>query len=376
MRMRGVKAALGRRAEARLAVVLLFPACWTFAAQGAPTAAAPVHSERARPRRFFADGSFWNQPLPRNPEIDPKSAYYISLLERDPSGKNFGINLTQYAIPVFEVDETTPRVVVKHHYLSDAEKAVWQTDRTTFGHGRDFDAAPVPIPEAAAPDPASDMHLALVDWKRMTAWDMWGVHRLPDGSWESNTGMKYRLDGPGVFDPSEFAVEDGESIHFHGPGRAAGVPIIAGLIMYDEVAAGEIAHKIACATHFNAYKESTFPAVWTDGHYPGGIPEGAVLQLDPSLDLSRFDLLPGERVVARALQVYGMVNVDNAGGSPLYGENLNHDPRGRSWKGILREWDGGIVSIPLSCFRVLKIGPVVHRGDGRLLTRDPAKLAF
>ncbi len=363
-------------ADATFAVVLAVLACSTFAAHGASIAAAPAHSEPAKPRRFFADDSFWNQPLPTNPDVDPRSDHYISLLERDPSGKNFGINLTQYAIPVFEVDETTPRVVVRHHSLSDAEKVVWKTDRTTFGHGRDFDAALVPIPEAAAPDPGSDMHLALVDWKGMTAWDMWAAHKLPDGSWESNTGMKYRLDGPGVFDPSEFAVKDGESIHFHGPGRAAGVPIIAGLILYDEVASGEIAHKIACATHFNAHKEFTFPAVWTDGHYPGGIPAGAVIQLDPSLDLSRFDLLPGERVVARALQVYGMVNVDNAGGSPLYGENLNHDPRGRLWKGVLREWDGGIVSIPLRYFRVLKIGRVTHKGDSRLLTRDPGKLAF
>jgi hypothetical protein len=203
----------------------------------------------------------------------------------------------------------------------------------------------------------------------MTAWDMWAARKLPDGSWESNTGMKYRLDGPGVFDPSEFSAKDGESIHFHGPGRAAGVPIIAGLILYDEVKTGEIAHKIACATRFNAYKEFTFPATWTDGHYPGGIPEGAVLQLDPALDLSQFDLLPGERVVARALQKYGMVNVDNAGGSPLYGENLNHDPMGRSWNGLLREWDGGIVSIPLKHYRVLRIGNVIRKGDAKHLTR-------
>ncbi len=373
--MRGIRAGLGRSAGATFVVVVVFLGWWTAVAHGVSTTGRGP-SEAARPRRFFADSSFWNQPLPRNPEIDPKSEHYISLLERDPSGKNFGINLTQYAIPVFEVNETTPRVVVRRHYLSDAEKREWKTARATFGHGREFDAGPVPIPEAAAPDPASDMHLALVDWKAMTAWDMWAARKLPDGSWESNTGMTYRLDGPGVFDPSEFAVSDGESIHFHGPGRAAGVPIIAGLIMYDEVASGEIAHKIACATHFNAYKEFTFPAVWTDGHYPGGIPEGAVIQLDPSLDLSRFDLLPGERVVARALQVYGMVNVDNAGGSPLYGENLNHDPKGRSWKGILWEWDGGIVSIPLEHFRVLKLGPVVHNGDAKLLTLDPRKLAF
>jgi hypothetical protein len=360
----------------RILTAFVFAGEAVLISQTAAGSGDPAGIPKPESRRFFSDDSFWNQPIPENPEIDPKSDTYISLLAGDPSGKNFGINLTRYAIPVFETDGTTPRVTVKHRFLSERQKKNWKVDREKFGHGSEFDSGPVPIPAEAVPDTGSDMHLALVDWKSMTAWDMWAARRLPDGTWESNTGMKYPLDGPGVFDRSDFSVRDGESIHFHGPGRAAGVPIIAGLIMYDEVQSGEIRHKIACATRYNAYKEFTFPATWTDGHLPGGIPEGAVLQLDPSLDLSRFDLLPAERVVARALQKYGMVNVDNAGGSPLYGENLNHDPRGRSWNGVLREWDGGIVSIPVKHFRVLKIENVVHMGDGKRMTKSKDDVRF
>jgi hypothetical protein len=199
----------------------------------------------------------------------------------------------------------------------------------------------------------------------MTAWDMWGAIKLSDGSWESNTGMKYPLDGPGVFDRSEFNIKNGESIHFYGPGRASGVPIIAGLIMYDEVKAGNIRHKIAAASRFNAFQEFVFPATWTDGMLVGGIPEGAVIQLDPDLDLSQFDLLPGEKAVAIALQRYGMVLVDWAGGSVIYGENLNNDKRGRSWDGILRDWDGGIITIPVKYYRVLKLNNVIKMGDAK-----------
>ena len=172
------------------------------------------------------------------------------------------------------------------------------------------------------PDPEEDAHFAVVDWKAMRAWDTWGFRVRPDGTFESNTGMTYALDGEGVFRTSDFAVKDGESIHFHGPSRAAGVPAIAGLILHDEVLAGEIRHKLACAIRFPALQEFVWPAAWTDGPVPDGIPEGAVIQLDPALDLSRFDLLPGERVVARALQRYGMVIVDYADGSTLYGEGL------------------------------------------------------
>jgi hypothetical protein len=181
-----------------------------------------------------------------------------------------------------------------------------------LGHGPGFDDG-VPIPKAALPDPEEE-----------------------DGSFESSTGMTYALDGGGVFRTSEFAVKDGERIHFHGPSRAAGVPAIAGLILYDEVMAGEIRHKLACAIRFPALQEFVFPAAWTDGPVPDGIPEGAVIQLDPKLDLDELDLLPAERVVARALQRCGMVIVDYADGSTLYAEGLWGSTT-RSWKGVLRD---------------------------------------
>ena len=316
-------------------------------------------------RRFFSDSSFWNQPIGENPEIDPRSDYFISLLAKDPSFQSFGININRYTIPVFEVDSTAQPVIFKKHFLSPEEKKDWKTDRQHFGHGKEFDSLPVPLPASAMPDSASDMHLAIVDWETMTAWDMWGASKLPDGSWESNTGMRYKLDGPGVFDLSGTDIQNGESVHFHGPGRASGVPIIAGLIMFEEVQDGEIRHKIAGASRFNAFQEFVFPATWTDGFLVNGIPEGAVIQLDPALDLSRFDLMPGELAVARALQVYGMVLVDWAGGNVIYAENLNNDKYGRSWEGVLRDWNGGIITIPVKHYRVLKLKNIVYKGDAK-----------
>ncbi len=324
-----------------------------------------VSDDSAVPKRFFSDSSFWNQPIGENPEIDPGSDYFISLLAKDPRHQSFGININRYTIPVFEVDSTSHPVVFKKHYLSDSEKAIWKTDRQYLGHGKAFDSLPVPLPAGAMPDSADDMHLAIIDWKTMTAWDMWGVRKLADGSWESNTGMRYKLDGPGVFDLSGTDIRNGESVHFHGPGRASGVPIIAGLIMYDEVKAGEIHHKIAAASRFNAFQEFVFPATWTDGTLINGIPEGAVIQLDPALDLGTFDLMPGELAVAKALQVYGMVLVDWAGGNVIYAENLNNDKYGRSWDSILRDWDGGIITIPVKHYRVLKLQNIIKKGDAK-----------
>ena len=322
-------------------------------------------SQTQKVKRFFSDDSFWNQPIAADAKIDPRNDKWIKMLESEPTKENFGIVWSQWTIPVYEVDSNTKMVDVKHHYLVPQEKKAWNTihDRVRFEHGPNFN--PVPVPLNAKPDPEGDAHFAIVDWNRMLAWDMWGLKQLEDGTWESKTGMCYRLDGDGTFDGVELGFEDNESVHFHGPSRAAGVPVFAGLIMYDEVMAGKIEHKLSCATRFGAYKEFVYPASWTDGYVNGGIPEGAVIRLDPKLDLTQFDLTKEETVIAVALQEYGMVVVDIAQGQPLYAEGLWDQPN-KSWEGKLREWDGGINDIPYKHFQIMNVENAVFKGDNRI----------
>ena len=323
-----------------------------------------VTQKSVKQKRFFSDNSFWNQLISANPEIDERSEKWIKMLEQEPTGENFGLTFNKWTIPVYEADENAKLVEVKHHYLKEREKDIWVTvkDRDRFGHGPDF--SPVPIPDGAKPDPEEDAHFCVVDWNRMLAWDMWGLRQLEDSSWESNTGMMYRLDGDGVFDAFELGFVDGESAHFHGPSRAAGVPVIAGLVLYDEVMTGEIRHKLSFASRYAGYREYCYPASWTDGGVEGGIPEGAVMQLDPELDLTPFMLTPEETVIAKALQKYGMVLVDAAHGQPIFVEGLWGKPD-KSWDGKLREWDGGMTDIPYKHYRVLKVKNPVYKGDNR-----------
>ncbi|MEN8192231.1 MAG: hypothetical protein ABFS12_05410 [Bacteroidota bacterium] len=315
-------------------------------------------------KRFFSEKSFWNQPIPTNAEVDPRSEEWMKMLEQEPTGEYFGVSWRQWTIPVYEVDENTPTYHVEYHYLSEREKKIWNTvvDRERFGHGPNFN--PVPIPDGALPDPENDAHFTIVDWKRKLAWDMWGLRKKDDGSWESNTGMCFRLDGDGIFNEFELGYVDGESVHFHGPSRAAGVPAFAGLIMYDEVMSGEIKHKLSCATRYAAYREFVYPASWTDGFTNGGVPEGAVIRLSPDLDLSQFELTKEEIVIAKALQKYGMVIVDIAQGQPIYAEGLwGH--KNKSWEGKVRDWDGGINTIPYKHYQVMKVENVIKKGDTR-----------
>jgi len=298
--------------------------------------------------RFFSNKSFWNQPLPADPEIDPRSAYWIGLMKTDRM-RNFGVNATRFTIPIYEVNENTALKIVH--------------ENSTFYHHWKGLEERLPIPDDAVPDAQSDAHMALIDRPRNLVWDMWLVRKV-NGEWYSNTGIRYSLDGPGDFISYHLGMKNGDSVHQYGPSRAAGVPIIAGLALYDEAASGVIEHKIAAATRFVAHQEFVYPAIWTDGTCDGGIPEGSVIQLDPALDLSQFKLTAEEQALARAMQKYGMVLVDYAGGNVVYAEGV-YGHAGKSWQGRIREWDGGLISIPIENYRVLAIKNSIHEGDVR-----------
>jgi hypothetical protein len=307
-------------------------------------------------KRFFSGDSFWNTPLSAQPEIDPRSDHCIRLLQELCPHGGFWINEDYWTIPVYEVTKDTPQRQVLQREVQPGEKHV---PRSGFRHGPGFGPL-IPVPgQHCIPSREGDAHLAFVDYERRLAWDMWAAQWRADGELESFTGMAYSLDGPGVFDPALFPAKDGESIHCYGPSRHAGVPAIAGLIMYEELRQGRIDHKLSFASCVNAFKEFVYPAIWGDGKLPGGIPEGAVLQLDPALDLDRFALSPAARTIARALQDYGMVDVDWGKGAAIYAEGLWGQPD-RSWAGLLNGPD--LVAIPFAHYRLLKLPPITGKG--------------
>ena len=96
---------------------------------------------------------------------------------------------------------------------------------------------------------------------------------------------------------------------------AAGLPILAGLVRYDEVAAGKIDHAIRVTV-----PESQKAYVWPARHQAGSStdpnlpPMGLRLRLKAGFDISGFDRQA--RVVLQAAKTYGLIVADN--GSPWF----------------------------------------------------------
>ena len=292
--------------------------------------------------RAFAADSPWNQPLPSEPALDPDSAAMVAQLQKA-AGKLKG-DLTQWTVPLFVIDaaQAPPRRVIAAeplHPSVDPDGDGWVEN--------------LPLPQGIWPDPQKDGHLLLVDPQQRRSWDLSRARPLPDGNWRVTRLAIWDLDGAG-YAPADF----GKRWWMLGA-RGTGMPLLAGLIRPEEVAAGEIRHALACATPIN--RRAAFPggplelcsppAARSDGKLDGSqfIPAGARLQLDPALDLDRLGLSPASRVVARAMQVYGLINADVADTFKLYFQNLG--PDGGRWRelGDFRD----LAKIPIDRFRVL-----------------------
>jgi hypothetical protein len=250
---------------------------------------------------------------------------------------------SQYTYPVYEVDAGTPAVRL----------AVDGTWSNVVADGRRLELArnvtvDVPLPRGAAAAAGSDAQVVIVDRTRGDEWGVWHLRRDPDG-WRAENAYHYNVRWSGV--PPRAA--DGTPFG----SRGSGLPYLAGLVRPCEIARGRIDHALAFA-YDGPSADRVYPATKSDGLRAGGatLPEGARLQLDPSLSAARIRSW-GCRgpclVVARALQRYGMYVVDNSGRPKIMFE----------YEGTAH-WGGAISARTVSAIRMSALRVVASGGGG------------
>jgi hypothetical protein len=302
---------------------------------GGPFTFGDVHQ-----RRPYSDESPWNTPIGRNPPIDRYSDELIATLIATRTGGAITSDPDQYSYPVYFVDETTPRRRVRCATYKCTVVSLGQTRRT-----QQLDEVPIPL--QLRPSSGSDGQVIIIDTRFGVEYNFWQIRREGDG-WAASNGSIYSIYGDGA--PAEYG------------SRGAGVPYYAGLIRPWEIEAGEIGHALAFAYPTPARDRCVYPASKTDGRGDGqfAIPEGARLQLDPSLseeDFRRWGLDRTGIIIARALQRYGMYLIDISGRPKVIAENLKDNPyASRQWSDpALNLTDQSIAAIPPNAFHVLAL---------------------
>jgi hypothetical protein len=297
----------------------------------------------------FSASSPWNTPIAANPEIDPDSDLMISTLSAEVS--DLGAAFVKWTTPVHVIDSAQARKVSVYSIKGPKNSDVDPNE--------DGIVENIPMPACIWPDPERDGHMVMVDPVARKSWEFSRFGMDTNGNYTSSGISIWDLNGAGYHAPFT-----GSYWWTYGS-NGAGVPWIGGIIRPEEIAAGEITHAILCATPVNrkctvdGQKEQVcIPACKTDGWGIGTayIPEGARLQLDPNLDLDALKLSPETKVVARAMQTYGMIVSDNSSAFKTYFQNLGTDWGAWANSPIPDE----LWKIPVSSFRVLKCNLVTR----------------
>jgi hypothetical protein len=234
----------------------------------------------------------WHADVSRLPVLGDSAAYVASIGARATVKADFGAGLWDggpIGIPITYVPAGQPRVPV------------------SFDYGDESDKGPYPVPRDAlvegGPNAGGDRHVLVVDTGACALYEMWDAHPGADGSWHAGSGAVFDLRGDALRPAGATSAD------------AAGLPVVPGLVRYEEVAAGRIDHAIR-VTVPRSQNRYLWPARHaasksSDATLP---PMGLRLRLKSTVDISR---LPAQaRVIAQAMKTYGLIVADN--GSAWY----------------------------------------------------------
>lgn len=292
-------------------------------------------------QRPYLGDSVWNQPIASDARLDPASEAMVATIGLSANEGKLSSDPTQYSYPVYVADAATPRVTV----TCTGYCSIVHPDGTREPSAKSM--ADVPIPDRARPSSGSDGQMIIIDPGTGYEYDVWQATRDASGGWVVRNMSRYNVGWDGM--PRQYI------------SRGAGVPYLAGLIRPHEIAAGEIRHAIAFAYPFPAQGRCVWPASKNDGQsgLPAALPEGARLQLDPDLteaDFDRWGLDRTGRIIARAMQRYGVILIDVSGRPKLYAEDLGTNPYATtSWADVGGLDENTVAPIPYSALRVLDL---------------------
>jgi hypothetical protein len=232
--------------------------------------------------RLFPADNIWNARVDSLP-VASRSNDWINII-----GRNTGFHMDfgsgtwdggPIGIPYNIVDGNTPKVPVTFYYPDES------------------DPGPYPIPARPLIEYGSDHHLLILDISTCTLYEIYDAS-TSGGAWQAGSGAIWDL-GSNALRPAGWTSAD-----------AAGLPILPGLVRYDEIVDGVIEHALRfTASQTNGYVWPARHLTSDDPSAPQIPPMGARFRLKASYDISGF---PAElQVILQAMKTYGIILADN-----------------------------------------------------------------
>ena len=276
---------------------------------------------------MFPADNYWHADVTRL-KVHPRSAAWKSHMSptrrlHPDFGPSGGV---PYGIPITVVAGTHAKVPVTFEYAAES-------DRVRYPLGADSKIE-------GGPRSTGDRHVIMVDAATCRLYETFATRKVGT-RWYAGSGATWYLKTNAVR-PRGWTSAD-----------AAGLPILPGLLRYDEVRAGYVDHAIRFTTNVTDRRY-----IWPARHQAGSVtnanypPMGARFRLKASFPITSYRA--DTRVVLQAMKRHGLVLADN--GSPWYFQGTQ-DTR----------WPTGLLdqlkSIPSSAFEAVDTAPLIVNPD-------------
>jgi hypothetical protein len=267
----------------------------------------------------------WNADVSSLP-VHPQSAQWLASGRADSKRLHPDFGRTPYGLPWTVVDSGHPSVPVRFDYADESDPGPYPFDGAT--------------PIEGGQDADGDRHALMLNRDTCTLYELYAA-RWNGGSPSAGSGAVYDLRS-NALRPATWTSAD-----------AAGLPIFPGLLRYDEVQAGAIAHAIRFTL-----QRTDRSFIWPARHQAGArkdpnlAPMGARFRLKAGFDVSGYS--GRAQVVITAMQHYGLILADN--GSDWFFQGTLDD-----------RWDDGLLDelkrIPAAQFEAVDESPLMVSPD-------------
>lgn len=253
---------------------------------------------------IFPSDSYWNTPVINAPRHSQSDSFIAAMGTDTLLHPDFG---TVYAGAPNGIPYDIVAASQSTTYMGPFDFLYW--DESDLG---DY---PIPADPSieGGPDSTGDRHILLLRQGDCSLFELYSAYPQTGGSWFAGSGAIYSLNSHALR-PDTWTSAD-----------AAGLPILPGLVRYEEVIAGQVNHAIRFTAN-QVYSGYTWPARHSDGRSSSTAnpPMGQRFRLKASVDISGFSARI--QVILQAFKTYGLILADT--GSDWYisgAPNMNWD---------------------------------------------------
>jgi hypothetical protein len=247
----------------------------------APVAGASQSASAISGCSVFPANNIWNTRVDDLP-LNAHSDQWVNTI-----GRNTGFHMDfgsgtwdggPIGIPYNLAGAATPRYVLDFYYPEES------------------DPGPYPIPDDPKIEWGSDHHILVVDTSTCFLYEIYDAS-YSGGAWHGGSGAIWDLNS-NALRPAGWTSAD-----------AAGLPMLPGLVRYDEIASGEINHAIRfTVSQTNGYIWPARHLTSDDPDTPQIPPYGARFRLKASFDISGYPAVL--QVILRTMKTYGIILAD------------------------------------------------------------------